>query len=240
MELALHAMLKCPVCLTENDTFATVCRQCGGFLQNRVPHLNLFETLWGVLESPSKTFPKIILAEHKNFSVFLFALFGVSIAFTAFWYFKIGQIVGSLPELILLGIGIGLTGGVVFSPLIALVYHLANRLLGGSASFRTAYSLLAYATAPVVLSLVLILPIELMTFGMYLFTSNPHPFVIKPVSYVVLLSFDAIVGLWALWLVMVGTKIAYRVRWVAAITSTVVAFVFLVASVGAVEFFLTR
>jgi hypothetical protein len=238
MELALHSMLKCPVCLSENDPFTTICAQCGGFLQNRVPNLNLFETLWGVLESPSKTFPKIVLAEHKNFSILLFALFGVSIAFTAFWFFNIGRVIGSLPELIVLGLGFGLVGGIVMSPFIAVAYHGTNRLLGGVASFRTGYSLLAYATAPAILSLFLILPIELMTFGMYLFTSNPHPYVIKPVSYVLLLSFDVVVGLWTLWLVIKGTHIAYRVRWIPAIGSSLVALLVLAAFVGSVGIWL--
>lgn len=216
-------MTKCTVCFTENDPFATICRRCGSFLQNRVPNLNLFETLWGILESPTKTFPKITLAEHKNFSLFLFSLFGVSVSFTGFWYYQLGNRFSSLPELLIYAFAIGLVGGVVVPPFIAFLYHIVGRMFGRKATYRTGYSILAYSTTPVVLSLVIVLPIELMTFGMFMFTANPHPFVIKPTSYVVLVVFDVLVALWAIWLVVRGTKIAYRIGWTKSFIATVVA-----------------
>ncbi len=216
-------MTKCTVCLTDNDPFETICLRCGGFLQNRIPNLNLFETLWGILESPAKTFRKITLAEHKNFSLFLFSLFGVSVSFTAFWYYQLGNRFSSLPELLIYAFAMGLVGGGVVPPFITLLYHAVGRLFGRNATYRTGYSILAYSTTPVVLSLVFILPIELMTFGMFLFTANPHPFVIKPTSYVVLVVFDVLVALWAIWLVVRGTKIAYRIGWTKSFIATVVA-----------------
>ncbi len=216
-------MIKCTVCFTENDPFETICPQCGSFLQNRIPNLNLFETLWGILESPAKTFPKITLAEHKNFSLFLFSLFGVSVSFTAFWYYQLGNRFSSLPELLLYAFAIGLVGGVVVPPIVALPYHFVARVFGRKATYRTAYSILAYSTTPIVLSLILVLPIELMTFGIYHFTANPHPFVIKPASYIALVSFDALVALWSIWLVVRGTKIAYRIGWTKSFIATIVA-----------------
>ena len=100
-------MLRCPTCAFENDDFATTCVQCKSFLQNRVPNLNLFETAWGILESPRPTFRKVTLAEHKNYSLFLYSGFGVAVAFAMFWYARLGMQFSSLLDLIPAAIGIG-------------------------------------------------------------------------------------------------------------------------------------
>ena len=54
------------------------------------------------------------------------------------------------------------------------------------------------------------LPIELLTFGMYLFTSNPHPYVIKPVSFLLLMGFDTLMAGWAITLAVIGMTVVYR------------------------------
>jgi hypothetical protein len=216
-------MPKCPICRTENDEFATVCQKCGSFLRNRVPNLNLFETLWGILESPRKTFETIVIAEHKNFSLLLFTLFGISMMFTAFWFYRLGIYFSSLPELLMAACALGTGWGILVSPIIAFFFHRVAQRGGRRGTFRTGYAILAYATTPVVLSLVFILPVELLTFGMYFFTHNPHPYVIKPLSYVLLLAFDGIAGVWALWLAVRGTTIAYGTGLCHALTATAVA-----------------
>jgi len=203
-------MIKCTVCLAENDEFAITCTQCKAFLQDRVPHLNLFETSWQVIESPAKAFRKITLAEHKNYVLFLFSLLGVSLAFSAFWYFRLGTRFQSLLDLIPAAVGIGIVGGLAASAIATGVYHLIAKLLGGMAGFRISFGLLGYSTTPVAFSLFIILPIELLTFGMYLFTGNPDPYVMKPVSYVVLIGFDALTALWTLWLAVAATRVGHQ------------------------------
>ena len=84
-------MITCRVCNTENDEYAIVCRNCKSYVQNRIQNLDFFETVWKVIESPRKAFHDITLAEHKNYSLLLFALFGVALSFTGFWYFKLGS-----------------------------------------------------------------------------------------------------------------------------------------------------
>ena len=203
-------MLKCTVCLAENDEFATTCIQCKAFLQDRVPNLNLFETSWQVIEAPSKAFRKIALAEHKNYVLFLFSLLGVSLAFTAFWYLRLGTRFESLLDLIPAAVGIGVVLGLVSAFVVTVVYHVLAKTMGGMMGFRGSLGVLAYSMTPVAFSLVLILPIELLTFGMYLFTGNPNPYVMKPVSYVLLLGFDALLAVWTLALVVAGTNVGHR------------------------------
>jgi len=220
-------MLRCPICAHENDDFSTVCTNCKSFLQNRVPNLNLFETSWGIIEAPRKTFRTIVLAEHKNFSILLFVFFGIALSFTAFWYFRLGELFDTLLDLIPWALGSGIVFGLVAAPLLSLVYHATTRLLGSSMRFRNSFALLAYSLVPVAASLILVLPIELLTFGMYLFTSNPHPWVIKPVSFALLVGFDALMALWSIILVVQGTSVGHQFAGSKSVATVVVLMCFL-------------
>ena len=188
-----------------------ICTTCKAFLQNRVPNLDLFDIGWKVLESPWRAFRTITLAEHKNYALFLFTLFGVSLSFAGFWYLKLGTRFVTLIDLIPAAVGIGVVVGLAASGLLTGIYHGFAKLLGGAGGFRTSLGVLGYSVTPITLSLFFVLPIELMTFGMYLFTSNPHPYTIKPVSYLLLVGFDAAVSVWSIVLAVIGTRVAHRI-----------------------------
>jgi hypothetical protein len=220
-------MIKCPVCLAENSDFATVCLNCKAFLQDRIPNVNFFETAWKVIESPQVAFRRIVLSEHKNFSLFLFSFFGISLSFTAFWYFRLGNRFFSLLDVIQWALISGVAAGLASAIFLTLVYHVAARAFGGRARIRDSMGLLAYALVPIVISLFLVLPIELLTFGMYLFTSNPSPYSIKPFSFVLLAGFDALVAVWTVVLSVVATRVGHRlsvVKSVAVVALTLVVF----------------
>jgi hypothetical protein len=206
-------MIKCTVCLAENDDFAITCVSCKAFLQNRIPNLDLFEIGWKVLESPRKAFRSITLAEHKNYVLFLFTLFGVSLSFTGFWYFRLGTRFTNLIDLVPAAVGIGIVVGFLAALVIPAIHFAASKAVGGMSGFRGSLGILGYSLTPIAFSLFVVLPIELMTFGMFLFTSNPHPYTIKPVSYVFLVGFDAVIGLWSIILSVVGTKVAHQLSW---------------------------
>jgi len=212
-------MMKCPVCSKENDDFATTCIRCSSFLQNRIPNLDFFETAWKILESPQKTFRRIVVAEHKNYSFFLFALFGISLSFSAFWYFRLGNRFDTLLDLIPWAVLVGVCFGVATALVLTALYHGVAKLLGGNSSLRNSFAILAYSLVPIVGSLVLVLPIELLTFGMYLFTSNPHPYTIKPLSYVLLMGFDGAVAAWSILLVTIGTIVGHQLSLVRSIVT---------------------
>lgn len=203
-------MIICTVCLAENDDFAITCAECKAFLQDRVPNLDLFETGWKIIESPRKAFRTITLAEHKNYALFLFTLFGVSLSFTGFWYFKLGNRFQSLLDLLVWAMGTGIALGFVSAAALTLVYYGLAKIFGGLMGFRSSMGVLGYSMTPIAFSLFLVLPIELMTFGMYLFTWNPHPYTIKPVSYVLLIGFDMVISLWSIALAVLGTKVGHR------------------------------
>ncbi len=212
-------MILCKVCNTENDEFATVCRSCKSFIQNRITNLDFFDTVWKVLESPRKAFHDIALAEHKNYSLLLFSLFGVGLSLTGFWYFRLGSRFVSLLDLLaeaaLIGVGFGLLAAVLFT----CVFHGMARVVGGKGTFRDTLATVAYSTTPLSITLFLVLPVELLTFGMYLFTSNPDPYSIKPASFVVLVAFDSAMGLWSFILFVVGATVSKQISTLKSLVS---------------------
>lgn len=216
-------MVICPVCKTQNDEYAIVCHSCKSYIQNRIANLDFFDTVWKVIESPRKAFHDITLAEHKNYSLLLFSLFGVALSFTGFWYFRLGSRFESLLDLLAGATGIGVIVGLLSAILFTALFEIVVRLLGGKGSVRNSLGILAYATTPVSLSLVLILPIELLTFGMYLFTRNPDPYTFKPALYVTLIGTDCAVGLWAFVLGILGAAVSKQISLVRSIVSVAAA-----------------
>ncbi|HXX64954.1 MAG TPA: Yip1 family protein, partial [Bacteroidota bacterium] len=160
-------MISCSVCGAENDPLAVVCKSCKSFLQAKVDNLNLFETLWGLMESPGATFRRIALARHKNYVIFLSSLLGISVVYAAFWYMNLGVKFSNLAILVGGGLLIGPIVGQLFTLVFCLLMHRIGRLLGGSGSFRNMHAVTAYSSSPIAYSLVFVFPIEIAIFGIY-------------------------------------------------------------------------
>ena len=205
-------MVICSVCNTKNDEYATICTKCGGFLQNRVANLDLFDTLWRTIENPRKAFRMIALAEHKNYALFLYVLSGISITFFGFWYFRLGERFESVPSTIVWALLIGVPLGAVLCLVVSFFHWILSRAAGGKSTFRISMGVTSYSLMPIIVSLVLLLPIELMTFGMYIFTFNPHPYAVKPLSYVVLIGLNVLLIIWTFLLAIIGTKTAGQIN----------------------------
>lgn len=201
-------MIRCSVCGTENNELSVVCSSCKSFLQGRLDALNLFSTMWGLIESPRATFRKIVLAKHKNYSLLLSAAFGVSLALNIAWYKSLGQVVsGTLVIMVgamILGPFLGLF--TVFSATAFL--RKSTSLMGGLAQQKSLFAALAYATTPMVLSLVFFAPIEVAVFGGDFFGTNPPPSVIKPFEYMLLIGLKWAAVLYSVYLATEGTLVA--------------------------------
>ncbi len=200
-------MIACTVCGTQNDEFAVVCASCKSFLQTKVDNLNLFETLWSLMESPRAAFRRIALARHKNYVILLSCLLGVALVYALFWFKNLGN---RFPDFLLLvgaGIVAGPVIGILFTYVLSVLVHRVGRLLGGKGTYRNVRAATVYASVPVVYSLILVFPIEIAIFGPYFFSDNPPPLVINPAAYIVLLAFDAAAVLWSLVLLVEGAVV---------------------------------
>ncbi len=199
----------CPICNTENGHLTVICTSCGSFVQSKVENLDLFATIWQLIESPKSAFHRIAIAQHKNYTLFLSAIMGIGLIFFLMRILKAGS--GDIPLLNILIVGFlfGPVGGIVSLLILALVQKTIARLLRLQTRFKNVSAVIAYAAVPIIFSVVAVLPIEILTFGKYFFSSNPSPYVIKPISYALLLMLDGLCLVWALRLYFLGNKVLY-------------------------------
>jgi hypothetical protein len=219
-------MITCSVCGQRNDDLAVLCVSCRSYLQSKVDNLNLFETVWQLIENPGAAFKKIVLARHKNYVFVLSSLLGVSSTFALFWLINLGNRFENL--LILTGAGglLGIPLGIAFVLVVGFVVSNAISLLGGRASQKDSRAVVAYAGMPIVLSLVAIFPLEVAIFGIDFFGTNPPPLVINPFAYMGLLGFDALATLWSVLLLYKGVTVLSGFRKIKALAATVIAALF--------------
>jgi hypothetical protein len=200
-------MITCSVCGQQSDDLAVVCASCGGYLQSKVDNLNLFETIWLLIENPRAAFKKIVLARHKNYVLLLSVLFGVSFAFGLFWLKNLGSQFANLIPLIATGLLIGVPAGLLIIWIFGFLIARCIQLLGSRATTRNAAAVTAYASVPVVFSLVAVFPLEIAIFGVDFFGTNPPPLVLNPGVYLGLLGFDTLALLWSVSLLFKGVAV---------------------------------
>jgi len=213
-------MIRCSVCGHENDDLLVVCAFCGSYLQAKVDTLDLFQTAWVLILTPRTAFRRIVLSRHKNYGIFLTSLLGIAIAFGIFWFKNLGSHFSNLVTLLGLGIILGPPLGLIIAGVSSFILTKIGRLLGGKPSFRGMYAVVAYASIPIVLTLVFVFPVEVAIFGTYFFGNNPPPLVVNPVVYVTLLGFDALGVLWTWFLVIEGSIVANGLTRARAIVQT--------------------
>lgn len=205
-------MISCPVCGTGNRELAVTCDSCHGFLQSKTDVLDLFSTVWAVIEQPSRAFRRVALATHKNFVFFLTSLFGISWLFTAMWVTGVGDRVGSLAVIILLGLVAGPPSGLLLLVTLSGVILWIGRKAGGEGTFRNTFAVVAYATLPLCLSLIFVLPVELGIFGSALFGTMPPPSVLKPTIYPVLIGIQGVTVVWFIVLSAMAVSVVHDLR----------------------------
>jgi hypothetical protein len=215
-------MIVCPVCGHSNDEFSITCSSCSSYIQDRVPNLDFFAVVWLMVESPREAFRKIIIAEHKNFVLFLSLFLGTSGVFAMMRDMQSGNSFDNLFPLLLLGIASGL---IVSLPLFAAycgTIHGLSKVLKGKGSFLESYGITGWSLVPVMFSTVFVLPLELGTLGLLMFSSNPSAMEVKPVVTMVLLGLDGAFVLWSVTLSAIGLSMVHRFRFVTAFLITLV------------------
>ncbi len=198
----------CPSCGTENFTLRSRCSGCGAFVRDRVPALDLFSTLWGMLEQPGRTVLRIGRSEQKNYTHLLFALCGPILFAAMLFVARTGD------SRILFGYvvtGILLAGPVVGLMLLSgatLVLRLLFRLGSGvRLRYRDAAAWIAWSLTPVMWASVVILPVQLGVFGLILFSTNPSPWQFMPVPFW-LLGIPAMISVpWSMLLLPFGFRV---------------------------------
>lgn len=211
--------MNCPSCKTANPIYLSVCKRCKSILRNRVPNIDLGDTVLSLLHEPRYAFLNVLQSEKKNYSTvfFIFSAFKIlalNYILLAFFYktsfnFSSGFIL-NLSLLFLLFI--------IFALLILLLLKRNNTEL----RFRDLYALYAFSALPSIIFVVLFLPLEVIVFGEFLFTFDPSPFLINPFFAWFFLVIEIIVLLWQIVLFGVGINILLTSR----IKSSIIALIF--------------
>jgi hypothetical protein len=143
-----------------------------------------------------------VLAKYKNYSLILSALFGVSLVFEIAWLRDAGDKVASLLPIVGAAFVGGPLVGIIVVFLSSAVLQQATRMLGGRATRRNLFAALAYATSPMVIALVVVIPLQLAVFGKEFFGTNPPPSLIRPTEYFLLLALKTLAACWTVYLVI--------------------------------------
>jgi hypothetical protein len=199
MKQTLKDSIVCPVCGQSNPPLGVRCISCGSQIQERQAALDLFGTLYGLLDAPLSTFHKIAISEQKNYVYLLFAAVGPLIMSGMLASAHIGNVAGNFAIVFLIVALAGPLAGIVFMTLLALAFFgVCKAGYARYATFRLASAMLAYALMPMVLYSVVILPIALAVMGIQLFSTNPAPWQYKPAVFWTLMGFLGIAAAWTI------------------------------------------
>lgn len=200
--------MSCPSCGAENSVLDLRCRECGAFIRDRVPALDLFSALWGMIERPAHTLLRYARSEQKNYVHLLFALTGPLLVASLLAALQVGD--RGVP------FGYVLLAVAVFGPFIGLLFFVPLSWFAGQA-LRVAYGLrlgyrlvagyIAYSSAPLMWASVIVLPLQLGIFGLRLFSDNPAAWTLQPLPFWLLAALDAVALLWTLLLLPVGLRV---------------------------------
>ena len=204
-------MISCSVCAQPNDDLETICASCGSFIQDRIPNLDFFWTAWQLVESPREAFKRIVRAEHKNYVLVFMMFLGIGVSFSLLWARHAGNEFDNLIYLILLGYVLGLGIGLPVGLLVTYLLHGVLKILGSGGTFKNTYAVVGWSLLPILISVLLVLPIEFGAIGLRLFSTNPSPMETKPFVYLVLLTLDGLAIAWSIRLATVGIRVAHKV-----------------------------
>lgn len=198
----------CPSCGAENFVLQLRCETCGGYVRDRVPALNLFATLWGMLESPGATILRVSKSEQKNYTHLLFAFCGPLLFAAALFAARIGDT--TMPfGILVLGIAVGgPVAGLLLLPLSAFWLRLLLRLIHGiRLRYRDAAAFLAWSLTPLMWASALLLPLMLGVFGILLFSTNPPPWDVLPLPFWSLGTLTVLSLPWSMLLLPLGFRV---------------------------------
>jgi hypothetical protein len=195
----------CPNCNTENPFYVLNCINCKAFLRSKIANIDLWDTLWKLLESPIKTAETIIHSEHKNFSSIILLLAGIK-AGSSF------LVVSNALDLFSSGITspfrfIFICASIFIIALFAASFLItkSNQLFGIKNRVKDNIALYAYSFLPAVFIMIFLTPVKLAIFGLYWYSFNPSPMLFKPMTTNIMLFIEGIFYLWSIVLLITST-----------------------------------
>ncbi len=212
----------CPNCNAENPIYQYSCSSCKAFLRTRVVNIDLWDTISSLIESPVKTFHKIIEAEHKNFVILLNSLTGIKLFLLAVIITSFNNLNSFNDNYFFLNLLLVFGAGFVSFLLISLGLTSFHNISGLKNRFKDNYAILNYAFIPLLISLLILSPVHYALFGEYWFTYNPPPYVVKPTEAYILLFIEGLMMTWSYLLLIFGLYAETKSKIYSVISSSVI------------------
>ncbi len=198
-------IIPCPNCNIENDYYRLNCTKCGALLRNRVVNLDLWSTIWKVIEEPTKAFENIIFAENKNYVFFVALLFSIKLTFNSFFVkSNLGKGI-DFQNYLGLDFLIGIITFIVAFLIIALFHKIILKGFGINTRFKDNFSILVYSSVPILITLIIFFPVEYALFGKYWLFFNPSPYMIKPTAAYVFTWMELLMFFWMYLLLIIAS-----------------------------------
>lgn len=169
----------CKYCGNANPLHLLECKSCNAILRNRIVNIDLWSTIANLIESPTTTLANIIKAENKNFIILMSILSILKVHLLSISFYSAYSVysISLSVRLVLLSLLIGYIILTIcssgFKSLIKLTINIETR-------FKDIFSILTYSTLPIIISLIILTPLEIAVFGSTLLTFEPSPFLLKP------------------------------------------------------------
>ena len=207
--MKIHAAATpCPSCGTENPVLELRCSACGSFVRDRVPTVDLFSALWGMIETPAATLLRFARSEQKNYVHVIFALMGPLFMALALAAVGAGDLGVSFATLLFV---IGIAGpvlGLLLFPVVALLsVRMLRWFFGLDLRYRLVAGYIAYASTPLMWSSVVLLPLQLAIFGITLFSTNPAGWSMQPLPFWLLAGLEIVAVIWTALLLPLSLRV---------------------------------
>lgn len=194
----------CHSCGSENPIYTLTCNKCKAYFRNRISNIDFWDSTWQLIESPFLAFKNIVYAEHKNFMLFLLFSFLLKFMLNSLTLLNMVFIESKSSNEILLAI----LFATIINIIVIFLFTFALQKINKSLEFETRYkdnlAILLYSQIPLLIGLVIFAPIEYALFGEYWFTSNPAPYIIKPMASYVIMGIEALLIIWSIILLAIG------------------------------------
>lgn len=197
--------IECKNCKSESPFHKLKCDNCGALLRTRVVNLDLFSTIWKLIETPSKAFANIIHAEHKNYLILILSLFGLRFFILSLTLSQANNentysLLFKLPNFALSFVYL-----LIFMFLTSFITTQLNKIVDVKSRLRDNLSIYTYSLIPMLFGLFFLFPIEYAIFGEFAVTFAPSPFLLNPSISITLAIIEGLMLVWSFMLSIVAT-----------------------------------
>ncbi|MCX6150187.1 MAG: YIP1 family protein [Ignavibacteriales bacterium] len=205
-------IITCKNCGTENPFYSFICSKCNSYLRERIVNIDLWNMIGMLIETPSKAFQKMIYAEHKNFVTLIAFIVEIKLFINSL---ILTPYVSANPEIVkntLLLFIFSIVFFVIFVGIFSYKIKFLSNFMGIKTRFKDNFSMIIYSFTPQIFALLFLFPVEIVLFGGFLFSSNPSPFLLKPMPAYIMLGMEILIILWSVLLIFFAIKTTTKLK----------------------------